>query len=455
MRPVERAVLGHIAPGTDWRALSPVQISGNAPAILDTLARQINAQGATANIVPRFTTGVRTAIIICTLNMDAIVDTHWHVFEQARAAQQAGCENIVFLQDTHSACHSGVSGLAKTAAREWPEMRIRYLACNLDYATISDAILRAVAHEDVEVEIDTGDRLTAPRLGASLAPLPQTHLPAPPVWLVTGGARGVTADCAIELARRTGGQFALLGRSHLSTWPEGIAPTRSINELRGALARQTVSNGEKPLPAEINAMALKALAGAEISETLAAIAAAGGVARYFPCDLMDKARCEQTLSQIHTAFGPVTGLVHGAGVLADRLIIEKTRDEFDRVLNTKITGLNNILSALDLSALTHIAFFSSAAARFGNIGQSDYAIANEILNHMAQEFARTLPHAQVKSFNWGPWAGGMVDDTLARHFEAQGIGLIPVETGAQIFADQLLSGAREQVELLIGDEWTA
>ena len=48
----------------------------------------------------------------------------------------------------------------------------------------------------------------------------------------------------------------------------------------------------------------------------------------------------------------------------------------------------------------------------------------------------------------------MVDAALARHFEDQGIGLIPIETGARIFADQMLRGDRRYVELLIGDEWT-
>lgn len=438
-----------------WSALSPVQISGHSPAILNALTSQIISQDASANIVPAFTAGARTAIIIAALNENAIVETHWQILEQARAARQAGCENLILLEDIRTRNQSGLSGLAKTAAREWPDMRVRYLACDLNNTPVSDAILRAIANAEIEVEVDAQGGFSAPLPGRSLAALPPRQSPARHVWLITGGGRGVTADCAIELARRSGGRFALLGRSQPGTWPEGIIPTRSINELRGALAQKAGQRGEKPLLAKINTEARRALAGAEINDTLAAITAAGGQARYYSCDLINAAHCSQTLSQIQAEFGPVTGLVHGAGVLADRLILEKTREEYDRVLNTKITGLNNVINGLNMSALTHIAFFSSAAARFGNIGQSDYAIANEILNHMAQDLANALPGAQVKSFNWGPWAGGMVDDTLAKHFKAQGIGLIPLETGAHIFADQLLSGARSQVELLIGDEWTA
>ena len=92
---------------------------------------------------------------------------------------------------------------------------------------------------------------------------------------------------------------------------------------------------------------------------------------------------------------------------------------------------------------------------FGNVGQSDYAMANGWLNAVAWQLYRTLPEVQVKSFCWGPWEGGMVDATLAAHFAEKGIGLIGLEDGARIFADQMLQGARDEVQLLIGDEWSA
>ncbi|MGI9418710.1 MAG: hypothetical protein ACR2RA_12825, partial [Geminicoccaceae bacterium] len=62
-----------------------------------------------------------------------------------------------------------------------------------------------------------------------------------------------------------------------------------------------------------------------------------------------------------------------------------------------------------------------------------------------------LPDALVKSFNWGPWDGGMVNQELARHFRAQGVGLIPKSIGSRLFVDQLLHGRPDHVELVIGD----
>src|SRR5690606_26181093 len=104
----------------------------------------------------------------------------------------------------------------------------------------------------------------------------------------------------------------------------------------------------------------------------------------------------------------ITGLVHGAGVLADQLIVDKRPEDIDRVLGTKLTGLANLLATLDTDRLRHVVLFSSVAGFFGNRGQSDYAMANEALNRIASRLRGARPEARITSINWGAWAGGMV-----------------------------------------------
>jgi NAD(P)-dependent dehydrogenase (short-subunit alcohol dehydrogenase family) len=170
-------------------------------------------------------------------------------------------------------------------------------------------------------------------------------------------------------------------------------------------------------------------------------------------DAGDSTAVATTLADLQKMHGPITGWVHGAGVLADKLAMDKTETELRRVFSPKVDGLMNILGALDAEQLRHIAFFSSAAAFFGNKGQSDYAMANAFLASAGRSLAQSLPNARVKVFHWGPWAGGMVDGALASHFEAQGIPLIPVDEGARIFADAVLGGDPDQVELIVGEAW--
>ena len=106
--------------------------------------------------------------------------------------------------------------------------------------------------------------------------------------------------------------------------------------------------------------------------------------------------------------------MHGAGVLADKFILDKTAEQFNSVFDTKVSGLRNILSELDLPRLKLLALYSSSTARFGRTGQCDYAMANEVLNKTARLLERRLPDCRVASFNWGPWDGGMVNDGLAK-----------------------------------------
>ena len=139
-------------------------------------------------------------------------------------------------------------------------------------------------------------------------------------------------------------------------------------------------------------------------------------------------------------------------MLADKLIREKTRAQMETVFAPKVSGLEALLAELDTSTLKTIAFFSSVAARYGNIGQADYAMANEVLNRMAHWLKAANPQAAVTALGWGPWDGGMVSDSLKAKFAEMGISLIPRAAGAQLFADAVLAGPACPVELVIGSE---
>ncbi len=133
------------------------------------------------------------------------------------------------------------------------------------------------------------------------------------------------------------------------------------------------------------------------------------------------------------------GLLHGAGVLADRRIDDQTVAQFREVFATKVVGLRNVLDALgaEQEGLRLLVLFSSSTARFGRIGQVAYAAANEVLNKKAVREARTRPGCRVLSINWGPWDGGMVTDALKPLFLAEGIGLIEPEAGARFLIDEI------------------
>ncbi|KPU82329.1 hypothetical protein JI57_04175, partial [Psychromonas sp. PRT-SC03] len=93
-----------------------------------------------------------------------------------------------------------------------------------------------------------------------------------------------------------------------------------------------------------------------------------------------------------------------------------------------------------------------AAGFYGNPGQSDYAIANDILNKTAYRFKNLYPKAQVLSFNWGPWDGGMVTPVLKQMFKKRGVYIIPVRSGAQLLVNELACASNRSPQILVGND---
>jgi NAD(P)-dependent dehydrogenase (short-subunit alcohol dehydrogenase family) len=192
-------------------------------------------------------------------------------------------------------------------------------------------------------------------------------------------------------------------------------------------------------PKAIGEQCKQILANREVRTNLEKLSASCSKVLYRSVDIRDAGSVAQILAEVQAELGPVCGIIHGAGVLADALIEDKTAEQFQRVFATKVTGLQNILSSIDVHKLNFLAMFSSTTARFGRTGQVDYAMANEVLNKMAQKYSRLLKNTRVVSFNWGPWEGGMVGEGLKKLFLKEGIGLIPLKEGAALLACELLA----------------
>ena len=436
-------------PAFSLPAGAQIEVTDAEPGIATEIITALSARGFAARKVAQPSGRNSTAILTEGLTRLPPADRHWAVLDAARAARNAGGVVIVLQQaDTYS----GLEGLSRTLRKEWTDTQA--YAWTLPYPD-ADLVTYALMSGYGDGALTPEGALVQPEAGNAIAP-PETYDPqGSGIWLVTGGARGVTADCAIELARRVGGTILLAGRSAIAPWPGDLPITDDLKTLRGLLVQRSRNSGERITPAEIDKTARGLLAGAEIRETLATIQGAGAQATYITLDAGDSTAVSATLADVQKKYGPITGWIHGGGVLADKLAMDKTEAELRRVFSPKVDGLMNILGAVDTSQLRHIAFFSSAAAFFGNKGQSDYAMANALLASARRSLAQDLPSARVKVFHWGPWAGGMVDAALAGHFEAQGIPLIPVDEGARIFADALLGGDPDQVELIVGEAWAS
>lgn len=272
------------------------------------------------------------------------------------------------------------------------------------------------------------------------------------VVLITGGAKGITSKCSIKIAETVGCKLILIGRSIiLDAEPEWAVGIINADELKNSALYAFKESGNTITPKNLQSEVKKVISSREINSTLQKVRDAGGSAVYISADVTDSESLTSALEPTMAKFGPVTGIIHGAGNLADKLIENKTAADFDLVVNTKIDGLKNILQVVDSNVLKFLVLFSSVAGFFGNAGQTDYAIANEILNKSAHFIHKELPDCRVISINWGPWDSGMVSPQLKKILKERNIQLISTEFGVEILMDELMKEADSNPQVIVGN----
>ncbi len=350
------------------------------------------------------------------------------------------------------ALSGGLAGLSKTAGHEWPEVSCRAFDLPAEPGDVDQVAATLVN----ELLIDGPQEIGFSAEGLCTLSLVDESLTGEPldapvsygdVVVISGGARGVTAEVAVALASASRATLLLLGRSDVPrtepAWLEGLTG-------EAAIKKALIAQAGVPLkPKEVGQRCQAVLGSREIRSTLRRIKEAGGQALYRSVDLRDGDAVAAVIQAVREEYGPVKGLIHGAGVLADRLIKDKTAEQFEEVYSTKIAGLRNLLGAVADDPLKFMVMFSSSTGRYGRTGQVDYAVANETLNKLAQQQAVLRPDCRVLSLNWGPWDGGMVTPALKEVFAGEGIAVIDLKAGADYLVEEIATPPGGPVELVI------
>ena len=145
--------------------------------------------------------------------------------------------------------------------------------------------------------------------------------------LVTGGARGITAEIACELAARYRPTLLLVGRSPLPE-PEESATDCWAHIPSGAEGGADGSDASRPAsalrPARVEAAYSRLLQDREMRSNLAAMQQAGATVHYYQVDVRDERAFGHLIDEIYRLYGRVDGVIHGAGVIEDKLIEDKT-----------------------------------------------------------------------------------------------------------------------------------
>lgn len=348
---------------------------------------------------------------------------------------------------------AGTLGIAKTLRREAPQLTVKTIDIDLSLEphVLSTRLLDEFAADDELIEVGLTrkgrwklDLVPAPVSSGNLS----ARIDAQAVVLVTGGAFGVTADTAIGLARETGCRLVLVGRSALPGEEPVTTRGLSAQDVRKRLIEQSRQSGERLTPADIEKRVARVLKDRQIRANYAACQAAASAVEYHSLDVRDAAALGALVDDIYARHGRLDGVVHGAGIIEDKRICDKTPESFANVFRTKVDSALTLAAKLRPEGLKFLVFFSSVSGRFGNTGQVDYSAANEFLNKLADFLSRRWP-TRVVAINWGPWDGGMVTDELRRMYATVGFDLIPIDVGVRFFLDETRNHADTSAEVVV------
>jgi acyl transferase domain-containing protein/NAD(P)H-dependent flavin oxidoreductase YrpB (nitropropane dioxygenase family)/NAD(P)-dependent dehydrogenase (short-subunit alcohol dehydrogenase family) len=372
-----------------------------------------------------------------------------------------GCFSRRSGQTAGLSLQGGGVGLLKSLLQERSSFRVKAIDMDplIPAAAMADILMAemSLAGGRQEVGYPGGNRTIFKTVPAPL----HTALNAQParanlVILATGGSRGVTAETLRELAV-PGNTLLLTGRSALLEQEDPELQSLSdFTALRQYFVAQVRAGRLQLNMAEIKRQVGSVLNAREMRSNIEEFRARGATVQYFQVDVTEEMAMRRLIESIYQEYNRIDGVVHGAGVIEDKLLADKDPASWSRVVQTKVIGLLLLQKFLRPESLRFFVVFSSVAGRYGNSGQTDYATANELMNRLCCQLNPLWHHnVNVKALCWGPWAQtqfgtGMVSAFTEAKFKEKGIILVSAETGRRLFADELAHGKGTAVEIICG-----
>jgi hypothetical protein len=391
-RPISAAQLGagHEKPlGLHWRPLA-------ATGTVDWLPwRELPSDGPVPEAVVLDCASLDTAI---THQVLEIVQTWLRDDRYARSRLAVVTTNAAagLPVDRDGLTQSAAWGLVRAAQAEHPG---RFVLIDVDGTPESwQAVAPALASGEPELAIREG----APRVPRLTETVPAAAIPdfGDGAVLITGGTGGLGAQLARWLVGAHGvRRLLLLGRRGLTT-PGATDLADELTELGAVVKIQAADVSDRD-----------ALAGA-----------------------------------LATIDGPLTGVFHAAGVLADGTISSMTPALMDKVFAAKADAAWHLHELTRDEPLAAFVVLSSAAGTLGASGQANYAAANVYLDALI-EFRRglDLPGA---SWAWGLWEDtGMGSGADAHKLATEGFPPLSTTEGLAL-ADSALSSSEPYLALL-------
>ncbi len=354
------------------------------------------ADSALADSLREVLGGVETGGVVVCLPPEPDERHAGLLLEGARAALKSG-RGACFVLVQHGA---GAASFARTLHLEAPEINTCVVTVPEGHPQAARWVSAEVATCGgyAEAHYDEAGTRYEPRLVPVSPDGPECEAPlnGDDVLLVTGGGKGIGAECALSLAKETGASLVLLGRSKPET-------------------------------------------DGELAANLDRMRACGIRFKYLVADVADAESVSAAVEEATKSFGQITALLHAAGTNTPCLLSSLDASALREALAPKLNGARNVLAALDPRRLRLLVVFGSLISRTGMRGEADYALANEWLVQLTERWQSRHPHCRCLAVEWSVWSGAGMGERLGRieTLRRQGIDPIPIAEGVRLLRDLL------------------
>jgi 3-oxoacyl-[acyl-carrier protein] reductase len=167
--------------------------------------------------------------------------------------------------------------------------------------------------------------------------------------------------------------------------------TGASRGIGAAIAQRLGAEGARVLGASRSLEALE--------KVVAGIRGSGGQADAIRMDLSDPSSIEAAVKAAVSAHEKIDVLVNNAGITEDNLLLRMSKESWDRVLATNLTGVFLVTQAVVKSMVRRrygrIVNVTSIVGLMGNAGQSNYAASKAGIVGFTKSVARELASRNV------------------------------------------------------------
>ena len=294
----------------------------------------------------------------------------------------------------------GTKAIAQALHEERADLRVRTIdvSPSADHVRLAAELAEEFITPEPFAAVGFDEKLTrfvpVPRL---ISPLQQN--PRSITWtrndvvLVTGGGKGITAECALALAKKLGVKLAILGST-----PAASADDELVRNLR-RLKDEGIDFG------------------------------------YYSCNIADASALKEQAEKIKAELGPITGVIHGSGLNKPRRLEQVNTTDAMAEIAPKVIGAINLFSLLENAPPKMFCAFTSILGIANVAGNGWYGFSNETLNLLLRSFRSRHPQTQTVSMAFGMWSEVGMAARLGsgKKFSKTGVGLVPLEEGVQRF----------------------